>query len=461
MAKDFFSDEDQQQFAALSGDWNPVHVSSVAARRTIFGGQVVHGIHLLLWSLEEAEVPRRPLRRLEAKFVRPVMTHTLVRSRAVQSDPSTVELILEQGEATVAHVKVEFIHETEPLGFEAKSRVFSTHPAELSFEEAAKTSGSMAANVDWGGFAKLFPRLSSFIAPRDAAFILATTRIVGMECPGLHSTFTGLNLEFSRVVAEPRIRFRATRADRRFSFVQLEVEGLGISGTLQTVFRPPPVTQLSVLAAQRVVQPDEFAGWHALVVGGSRGLGEVAAKLIAAGNGKVCITYHRGKDDADHICAELIAAGKEALAAQYDVCGTEPPSLPWRPTHLLYFATPRIAATKGRSFSADKLAYYSEYYVTGFHRCVTDLPGPFTVFYPSSIFLSEKAPQYGEYCVAKAAGEEVARQLRNEGIKVYSPRLPRVLTDQTTGIMANTAADACSVMLGELRLFKSLSMTTA
>jgi len=32
-----FKREDQESFAALSGDWNPIHVDSVAARRLLFG----------------------------------------------------------------------------------------------------------------------------------------------------------------------------------------------------------------------------------------------------------------------------------------------------------------------------------------------------------------------------------------------------------------------------------------
>jgi acyl dehydratase len=48
----FFSPSDQARFAALSGDFNPIHVDEVAARRTVIGAPVVHGVHLLCWALE-------------------------------------------------------------------------------------------------------------------------------------------------------------------------------------------------------------------------------------------------------------------------------------------------------------------------------------------------------------------------------------------------------------------------
>ena len=49
-----FTEDDQQSFAALSGDWNPVHVEEEIARRTIVGSIVIHGIHGVLWALYSA-----------------------------------------------------------------------------------------------------------------------------------------------------------------------------------------------------------------------------------------------------------------------------------------------------------------------------------------------------------------------------------------------------------------------
>ena len=47
-----FSQQDQIEFAKLSGDWNPIHVDPIFARRTIYG-QVVHGINIILFSSTE------------------------------------------------------------------------------------------------------------------------------------------------------------------------------------------------------------------------------------------------------------------------------------------------------------------------------------------------------------------------------------------------------------------------
>ena len=47
-----FHMSDQHAFAALSGDFNPIHLDEFLARRLLFGQIVVHGIHILLWALD-------------------------------------------------------------------------------------------------------------------------------------------------------------------------------------------------------------------------------------------------------------------------------------------------------------------------------------------------------------------------------------------------------------------------
>src|SRR5512139_2609567 len=53
MAERAFTSDDQLAFARLSGDYNPLHMDPVIARRLLFGQPVVHGLHALLWSADE------------------------------------------------------------------------------------------------------------------------------------------------------------------------------------------------------------------------------------------------------------------------------------------------------------------------------------------------------------------------------------------------------------------------
>ena len=63
-----FSPDDQIAFAKLSGDYNPVHLDPVRARRTRFGYPVVHGIHVLLWALDTLVSQKSDLQLVSLKF---------------------------------------------------------------------------------------------------------------------------------------------------------------------------------------------------------------------------------------------------------------------------------------------------------------------------------------------------------------------------------------------------------
>src|SRR5262245_25559751 len=65
-------------FAELSGDFNPLHCDPVVARRTMFRGSVVHGVHAMLIGLEALSAARphqvRSIRQLNAQFQKPIPT---------------------------------------------------------------------------------------------------------------------------------------------------------------------------------------------------------------------------------------------------------------------------------------------------------------------------------------------------------------------------------------------------
>ena len=50
-----FDIDDQIAFAEISGDYNPLHLDKIVARRSMFGDVIVHGMHLVLWALNVQE----------------------------------------------------------------------------------------------------------------------------------------------------------------------------------------------------------------------------------------------------------------------------------------------------------------------------------------------------------------------------------------------------------------------
>jgi NAD(P)-dependent dehydrogenase (short-subunit alcohol dehydrogenase family) len=276
-----------------------------------------------------------------------------------------------------------------------------------------------------------------------------------MHCPGLCSVFGGLHLrEHER--SRSGLAFEVADAKLKYSIVNLRVEGPQLSGTLETFYRPRP-TAISTTAIAGMVRQDEFVHQRALVVGGSRGLGEAFAKSIACGGGQVCLTYHRGAEDAERVVREIRGAGGAATAIALDAL--EPRTLRERwplsepPTHVYFLATPKIPIRKG-SFVVKDLELMLRTYVTGLHATVVaalELGAPsLVVWSPSTTILDGKGG--AEYCIAKAAMEELCRHLPSlYPVTVFTPRLPKIETDQTASLIRTSAAAAADIAVAELR----------
>jgi NAD(P)-dependent dehydrogenase (short-subunit alcohol dehydrogenase family) len=215
---------------------------------------------------------------------------------------------------------------------------------------------------------------------------------------------------------------------------------------------------MSLIAEQ--VARDEFEDATALVVGGSRGLGELTAKVVAAGGGRVIVTYASGKADADRLAAEINDWGGNCEVVAYDVrqdAHRQYETLKHAPTHLYYFATPTISRRKPGLCESERLAEFHEFYVHGFLRLIEAgmrrAPEGIAVFYPSSVFVQERPQGMTEYAMAKAAGEilcaDIARNFKK--VRMLTERLPRLSTDQTASLIPSSSVSSLSVMLPIVR----------
>ena len=97
MVQRVFCHADQLAFAEFSGDYNPLHVDPIAARRLLFGEQVVHGIHLALWGLDrwlERRNENVRLSSLTCDFSKPLGLDKVVRHLVFEEreNPTIIEL---------------------------------------------------------------------------------------------------------------------------------------------------------------------------------------------------------------------------------------------------------------------------------------------------------------------------------------------------------------------------------
>jgi NAD(P)-dependent dehydrogenase (short-subunit alcohol dehydrogenase family) len=223
-------------------------------------------------------------------------------------------------------------------------------------------------------------------------------------------------------------------------------------GQLEAFSRPRPPAQpgMAEISSRHAAKP--FAGQRALIVGGSRGLGEVTAKIVAAGGGHALITYREGAHEAERVAAEITAAGGQCDVMRYDVSSPDRQA-PGAIDCCYYFATPKIFQRKAKLYEPDKLQTFLDVYATGLFDLCAGLSSPaggkIPVFYPSTVAIEHGPGTIAEYAMAKAAGEVLATYI-NESmshIHVICRRLPRILTDQTATVGVASSENALDVML--------------
>jgi hypothetical protein len=327
-------------------------------------------------------------------------------------------------------------------------------PADLPFEQLIDQAATVAV-VD-ADVRALFPALTDSIDLPAVKALLATSRIVGMLCPGLHSLFAGLEVNCDpENVGKGTLAYAVKKVDARFRSLQIDVSGSGIAGRLDAFARPAPPSQPGMTEISPRVTGSPFAGQKSLIVGGSRGIGEVTAKIIAAGGGHPVITYRDSHHEADRISAEILRAGGHCEILRYDAllpAGGQLQRLGGVDC-CYYFATPKIFQRKSGLYEPEKLRTFQSVYTDGFFDLCTALahagPRKVIAFYPSTVAIDEPVSTTTEYAMAKMTGEILAKYI-NEfmcGIHVIARRLPRILTDQTATVGIASADSALDVML--------------
>jgi len=444
-----------------------MHVDQLQARRTPAGAPVVHGIHLALWALDSlaaAQPDFPPFSALRAQFNKFVYPDERVEVVLTQLGPTSAGMDISVDGAPRSKITVEFGDAakggTDWSSTSLESIPFSPAPLNLTFEQMSGRAGRLSFQMTPDEAVALFPAATRWLGARRIAALAASTYLVGMVCPGLNSIYGKLSISAcADENQEDSLAFHATGTDSLFRSVDQEIAGGGITGTVRSFARTPPVAQATMESLIGMVGPAEFAGSVALIVGGSRGLGELTAKIIAAGGGHVLLTWKTGEDDAEKIAQEIRSAGGVCRTLAYDArkpAAEQLASLVEVPTHAYYFATPTIYRPQAEVFNTERLKDFLSVYVDGFWQLSQALRArqpKLSVFYPSSVFVTERPKGMTEYAMAKAAGEALCADmnLSLSPLHVTVNRLPRMATDQTGSVSAVKTADSLETLLPLIR----------
>jgi hypothetical protein len=468
-----FTLENQQKFASISGDFNPVHLDSVFARRSMFGEIIVHGINLTLVAIDSwLGVFNKSIRFSEVKvsFPKPVRLQIPVEISWSDLEDGTVTIWLKQNNQICSKVSLIFSEKENTITNRLeKLAAFDTFfekslPKNRRIDELNQFSSSIKLGANNSLIKESCPNIYSLSNMEQVYVLLSATRLVGMDCPGLNSLFSGLKLVFAEEIMDEVLEYKVVKIDQRFNLVNIKVENKAVSGILKTFVRPSVVTQLSYNLISNIVERNCFKGQRALIIGGSRGLGEVFLKALAAGGADVIFTYYRGLDDAEKLVNEIKDEGGIASCLQFNVLSDDIVKLlgdEHGVTHCYYMATPFIFNGNKNMFASTLFNKFNDYYVVKFYELVENLhaAGVLNYFYPSSVALGGLENNMIEYSLSKLAGEKICDFLSKKfiDINIYKFRFPRIETDQTASIMPVANDNPVDLSIGLLKNFRDLT----
>jgi hypothetical protein len=414
----------------------------------------VHGIHGALWALELLARGGEDLSGdINIRFEGFLYLDTPV-SASLHKQLGKTSVILESNGRRITSIS---LLPTKKTGWDFKGTVSSEPvpqaPVELDFDEASEVAGAFLVHGLLSTYTEAFPALCALIEPERVRAIANLSTLVGMRAPGLHSIFSKcrITLEDRVGAMDDELRFAVQRARGVLRQLTIGYASDGVSGTIDAFVRHPPVSQPSIDQLRNAAKGLDLSSQRALIVGGSRGLGELTAKLAALSGAKVTLTYASGKVDAEQLRNEIVGAGLFCEIRWVDVMALPEASLsPGEFTHIYYFATPSIFSRSIEAYDNQRFHNFAVFYCDAFAELCCRLRDsePLKAFWPSTTAIDELPKGLAEYAMAKLAGELLCQELvrQDPGLEILTQRLPRLPTDQTSTVTPAKAEDPVSLM---------------
>ncbi|WP_018753416.1 non-ribosomal peptide synthetase [Paenibacillus sanguinis] len=331
-----FTEQDILSFAELSHDINPLHVDAEYARKTPYGGCLVHGVLGMLTVLQQHLNPGIQeslyLHSLKVRFNGPLKVGNVYESELCSTDGSQAKLAIFEHGDTLFEIDVRY----ERVPRQRYNLNYTTASVSLDISELEKDEIATLSN---GGQYSLNASalVETFLLQSQLTSIIWTSYCVGMLAPGRQALFTGFELDFLPHL--PEKAQRATTISYMVNTDQFDAQlgSLSVTGSIYASgtllgkvrlesFVRPRLQQygLEEFAAHgRIPSGRAFDGQVVVVTGASRGLGANLAKLFAIQGAKVVLNYRSSIFEAQTMQDELVAAGAEVIIVQGNIIRQE------------------------------------------------------------------------------------------------------------------------------------------
>tara|TARA_Y100000748_G_scaffold266333_1_gene236680 strand:- start:25 stop:1269 length:1245 start_codon:yes stop_codon:yes gene_type:complete len=401
LSERIFTKDNQESFATLSGDWNPLHLDEEVARRSLTGTIIAHGMHGVLWALNSViklNYINNNIESIQVRFHMPIKLNEKTQCYFIEDDiKKKYKIVIKSNEVlktTILISSSKFKHSNVI----SNGKYEKLSPKIYNFDKNTTKQFIKELKLDKILYESMFSYLNKKFSDIQINVLLGISNIIGMECPGYYSLFSGFNVIWN-ACSENLIKYQIDDYNERFSSVKIKIKSGDTIGQLQSFIRPPSVEQKLSHKVKKSIPNKIFSDWKVLIIGGSRGLGESSARLLAQGGAKLCLTYCKGLNDAKKISRET-----SSQIIHLDIFSDYAINIDWQPTHLLYFPTPNIVNEDKNVNSKYLIEIYEKYFIEGFEKIIKKIYSGkmLKVFYPSTVYIDDNLnKQYRNYAEVK------------------------------------------------------------
>jgi len=422
-----FKKKDQIFFSKISDDYNDIHLNNFAAKKLIYGQQIVHGVNILLTALNFFFKYYKffLLKRLDCNFLKPVFLNEKIFFYlkrkfnkfylSVETQNTLCCVILINNSNTIDYSKDFFFN-----------KKFFFKKKKLSLN-------------------KYYLYLKKKINSNILKEILSISYLVGMLYPGKYSLLSSISIDNLHNNFKKKYYSYLIKKNKKIGKYEILLNGNTKSHI--TAFSYIIHHQLNISNLKKIVKKKFLNNKRTLIIGASSGLGETTAKLMALVGSDLFLTYnneikniYKIKKDINRstsVNCKIFKANilkKNFLNKIKNINDLD---------YIFYFATPKILQTSYNKFNYDLYRVYKSYYVDQFYKFCF-LISKITkkkvkVFYPSTIFLNYKNRLYNEYILAKKQAEKkyplFKKKIKN--IKIFFCKLPEMTTNQNIRVLQN------------------------
>tara|TARA_A100001011_G_scaffold395725_1_gene491595 strand:+ start:1014 stop:2507 length:1494 start_codon:yes stop_codon:yes gene_type:complete len=449
-----FSAKESITFAKISGDHNPIHVDKYYAQDTFFGKPLIHGIHALIYALNILTKKEIFFEKIKIIFLKPIFENKKLFFYFNESN-NLIFIVHNNVICTKIFIETKYSEFSNDLNIKyirnkrkKKSKIVNLK--KISVNEKYKFNHVCDLKK-----AKIkYPYIFKFYGDLIASEIIDLSYLIGMECPGYYSMFSEAQISIKKNSKDQR--YFVKNIDKRFNLINLNVLGNSINADLKAFFRPKKVQYPKINKLLRIIKKNEFASIKALIIGGSKGLGKLTAKIIAAGGGEVIITYNESKNEAKKTYDEIKNFGSKCKIIKFDVKNQiNLKNIKTEINQCYYYATPKIFQKEQKEYDNKMLTKFLQYYVKNFQNIFKYINKSYPkcrYFIPSTISINKPIQEILEYTLAKLETEIwVSRLSEKFKNKILIERLPRLLTEQTNTILQNKLTNTNITILNSIR----------